>query len=69
METNDAGGLVEEVDAAPADAVAHAFDPRAEAAPHAIDSAFTVQAEHAWQMPLERGRRCPLCAEAVPPHS
>ncbi|MEB3963264.1 hypothetical protein OKJ48_23910 [Streptomyces kunmingensis] len=65
IEKNDEDGLVSEAEP---DAVAHAYDVDADRLPHHVTSAYAVKPDVDWAMALQRGKRCPECADAVPPH-
>ncbi|MEU6387949.1 hypothetical protein [Streptomyces sp. NPDC046939] len=64
IETEDEGGLVTEV--AP-DAVAHAFDVDGGEFPHPVSSPYALKRDVDWEMPLQRGKRCTVCADMVAP--
>ncbi|MEV1026465.1 hypothetical protein [Streptomyces sp. NPDC050264] len=66
IETDNEGGLISAIEP---DAVAHAFDVDTREMPHKVSSAYAVKPDVDWRMPLQRGKRCTVCADAVPPTS
>ncbi|MYT68194.1 hypothetical protein GTY60_00620 [Streptomyces sp. SID8367] len=49
-----------------ADALVHAFDTQSRTTAHEVTSPYVVKPEVEWSMALQRGRRCTVCASAVP---
>lgn len=64
IETENDGGLVTAVEP---DALAHAFDVDGGQIPHPVSSPYALKQDVDWELPLQRGKRCPVCAETVPP--
>ncbi|WP_164560201.1 hypothetical protein [Streptomyces sp. SID14478] len=48
------------------DAVVHAYDIDTQRFPHDVSSPYATKPDVDWNLPLQRGTRCALCAGTVP---